>query len=153
MGIFSRSSALQASEITPDATMASQTSTSPRSNLVPHLGGVELVQRLQKERVFVPSGVRVIADHVMLEGRTRLQGQLDAATTFTGVLVVEKGASLKGDLKGSQVENSGSIAGTVEVQRAVLRRDSCTSGSLKVGQMLADEGAVIEAELSVRGWE
>ena len=98
----------------------------------------------------IESSTKIIGD-IFSEADFRIDGVVDGNITTTGKIVVGKSGKINGKINCSNADISGSISGKIEVNEVLsLMSESLIQGDIITGKLSVEEGAQIEASISMK---
>jgi len=91
-----------------------------------------------------------IKGELTFEKAVRLQGKFEGEVRTAGVLHVDRGASMTGDVKAGNVRVDGTVRGNLSATgRIELKESSDHEGDLTAAKLVVEEGAVFKGHVSV----
>jgi cytoskeletal protein CcmA (bactofilin family) len=91
-----------------------------------------------------------IKGELAFEKALRLQGKFDGEVKTPGLLQVDGGASLTGDVKAGNVRVEGTIRANITATGKIeLRQTADYEGDLQANKLVVEEGAVFKGHVSV----
>jgi cytoskeletal protein CcmA (bactofilin family) len=91
-----------------------------------------------------------IKGELSFEKAVRLQGKFEGEVKTSGLLHVDREASLTGEVKAGNVRVDGSVRGNLTAAgRVELRQTADHEGDLTAGKLVVEEGAVFKGHVSV----
>lgn len=83
-------------------------------------------------------------------GTVRIDGDFEGEISTDGTLILGKDATIRGVVRVGSLSSCGAVTGDIMVRdKAVLHKNSTTSGSLQAKKLTVEEGAVIEGSIAM----
>ena len=98
----------------------------------------------------IESSTKIVGD-IFSEADFRIDGIVEGNVTTSGKIVVGKSGKINGKINCSNADISGSISGKIEVNEVLsLMSDSLIQGDIVTGKLSVEEGAQVEASISMK---
>lgn len=129
---------------------SAQPATAPTSVPVvestPSAEGLAIAQRLSGQKIAVPAGFSVRADHFQLEGGCLVAGELEARVVSCGRNEVLPGACLKGIIDGDEIAVRGTMLGQGVIDRLTIQAGGECRGSFRGSSLVLNEGGIFDGD-------
>ena len=98
----------------------------------------------------IESSTKIVGD-IYSKADFRIDGIVEGNITTTGKVVVGKSGKINGKINSSNADISGSVSGKIEVAETLsLMSESLIQGDIVTGKLSVEEGAQVEASISMK---
>ena len=86
---------------------------------------------------------------LILKGEARLAGQVEGSIVAEDILIIEEGASIKGDIQGNFVEICGVFEGNIRVSDTLkIASTARILGEISAAKLIVEEGAKLKGQIN-----